>query len=702
MSPRARLVSVCVLLCSAAPFVSGACANGTLPAGEDDDASTVQPTVDGSGPILPGEDGATNADGAVKKDGATASDGAAVTPAPKLTALTPAKSPVSSSPLTIKATGSDFTASSVVEVNGTAIATAFTSPTELQATLPAAMLSAVASLSVVVTTPAPGGGTSAALTFTVENPGATATSLAPLGAVVGSAATPLTVTGTGFVTGSKVVFNGTDLTTTLLGPTSLQATIPASLLATAGTFNVTVVNPAPGGGTSAPLSFTVSTPAVQLSSVTPAAVIVGAGATSVQLVGTGFLPATQVFFNGVMIASTYVDATRMDAVIPAGSLTAVGDLPLTAKNPPPGGGTSNPVSFRVQYAAPTLSSISPASANAGSGPTLVVFAGTNFYPASQITFDGVAATTTYVSATEVRATLTAAQLANGGVLAARVTTPAPGGGTTGTQSFTVQNPGPVLTGISPSSVTAGAGNTTITLSGSGFVAQSVVRANGTNITTSFVSGTTLTAIVPAAYFVNPGNVSITVSTPNPGGGTSGAFNISVGCNTAGVDVTLGAVNNTTTLSTNFGAATNYPRISSAQTCPVTVTTSNPQPGRSWIVQNTAGVPVVLSAWAVCSSDAASGRQDDGFLAFYRRSSVPTTDADRQACTGFVSEGATGSGAYSSPESNGSAWCPGLTKANNAGITLGVCERIVVHTQPWSITSTTYTAPPTIRLRPEAP
>jgi hypothetical protein len=82
--------------------------------------------------------------------------------------------------------------------------------------------------------------------------------------------------------------------------------------------------------------------------------------------------------------------------------------------------------------------------------------------------------------------------------------------------------------------------------------------------------------------------------------------------------------------------------------------------------------------------------------------VPTADADRRACTGFVSEGTSGSNGYSSPEAGGSSWCPGLTKANGAGITLGVCERIVVQAQPWSNSSSSYTPFATVRLRPEAP
>jgi hypothetical protein len=43
-----------------------------------------------------------------------------------------------------------------------------------------------------------------------------------------------------------------------VGKTSLQATIPASDISQAGTAQVTVSNPAPGGGTSNALTFTIN------------------------------------------------------------------------------------------------------------------------------------------------------------------------------------------------------------------------------------------------------------------------------------------------------------------------------------------------------------------------------------------------------------------------------------------------------------
>ncbi|PFG73986.1 IPT/TIG domain-containing protein [Tepidiforma thermophila] len=83
------------------------------------------------------------------------------------------------------------------------------------------------------------------------------------------------------------------------------------------------------------------------------------------------------------------------------------------------------------------------------------------------------------------------------------------------------NPLPVLTSISPSSAVAGSGPVTVALTGSGFVAASEVRWNGTPLASvTFNSSTSLTAVVPAANLTAPGTFSVTVFNPAPGGGTS--------------------------------------------------------------------------------------------------------------------------------------------------------------------------------------
>jgi hypothetical protein len=83
------------------------------------------------------------------------------------------------------------------------------------------------------------------------------TQLTPSSATAGGPGFTLTVTGSGFVSGSTVQWNSATRTTTFVSGTQLTAAIPASDIASTGTANVTVTNPAPGGGTSNTVTFTV-------------------------------------------------------------------------------------------------------------------------------------------------------------------------------------------------------------------------------------------------------------------------------------------------------------------------------------------------------------------------------------------------------------------------------------------------------------
>src|SRR5262249_59521668 len=110
--------------------------------------------------------------------------------------------------------------------------------------------------------------------------------------------------------------------------------------------------------------------------------------------------------------------------------------------------------------------------------------------------------TTFVSATQLTAALTAGDTSTAGSLSITVNTP--GGGTSAAVTFTVTNPVPSLTSISPSSATAGGPGFTLTVNGSNFVSASVVQVNGANRTTTFVSSTQLTAAIPATDTASAG------------------------------------------------------------------------------------------------------------------------------------------------------------------------------------------------------
>ena len=99
---------------------------------------------------------------------------------------------------------------------------------------------------------------------------------------------------------------------------------------------------------------------------------------------------------------------------------------------------------------------------------------------------------------------------------------------TGASAVTLLNPVPVLAGISPASVSAGA--FTIAVNGNGFVAGSQVTLAGSALATTFVSSTQLTATGNEA---SAGTFSIAVVNPNPGSATSSSQNLQVASSSAG-------------------------------------------------------------------------------------------------------------------------------------------------------------------------
>jgi hypothetical protein len=84
--------------------------------------------------------------------------------------------------------------------------------------------------------------------------------LVPGAVAPGSPEFSLTIHGAGFVSESTINWNGTPLATTFESAGKLTAVVPAGNVSTPGTVNVTVVSPAPGGGSSNPVPFTIIEP----------------------------------------------------------------------------------------------------------------------------------------------------------------------------------------------------------------------------------------------------------------------------------------------------------------------------------------------------------------------------------------------------------------------------------------------------------
>jgi hypothetical protein len=545
---------------------------------------------------------------------------------PTLTSLSPSSGTAGAAAQPLTLNGSNFVSTSTVTYNGVAHTPTFINSTQLTITLSASDQASAGNYAVVVTDPAPGGGASKSLSFTVVNAVPTITSLSPASATVKATSQAVTINGTGFVSTSTVTYNGVAHTATYVSSAQLKITLSASDLATSGTYPVVVTNPAPGGGVSNSASFTVGNAVPSITSLSPASAAVGAAAQTVTINGSNFLSTSTVTYNAVTHPATYVSSTRLKITLSASDQATAGTYPVVVTNPAPGGGASNALNFNVNNPVPTLTSLSPTSALAGTTSQTLTLNGANFLSNSTVTYHSVAHTPTFLSSTQLTIALTASDLATGGTYGVAVTNPAPGGGTSSTLNFTVNNLVPTLTSLSPSSGTAGAAAQTLTLNGSNFVSTSTVTYNGVAHTPTFINSTQLTITLSASDQASAGNYAVVVSNPAPGGGASKSLSFTVvngvpaitslspASGTAGTTSQAVTINGTGFVSTSTvtynGVAHAATYVSSAQlkitlsasnlatsgTYPVVVTNPAPGGGASTPMNFTVGnaVPAITS------------------------------------------------------------------------------------------------------------
>ncbi len=350
---------------------------------------------------------------------------------------------------------------------------------------------------------------------------------------------------------------GTDFTVTTASPLTFAggtttATITGTLTpAAAGTANKTVTftlgTPTAGAvdGTPATNTLTIAEPAAAaptLTGISPNSVAAGSGDTTITLTGTNFTPASVAQDNGTSLSTTYLSPTQLTAVVPAADLTTAGaeSIAVATPNEP----TTSAVPLAVTQPQDTLTSISPGSTFARVATT-VTLTGANFTSGSVVGLvnDGTLPTT-FVSPTQLMVTFPAGFSAG----SYQVFVSTPNEAATATQPFTIL-PDPMLTAVSPNAVTAGAPATTITLTGTGFTANTVAAFNGTPLATTYVSPTQLTAVVPTADLTTAAVDAITVVLPNVP--TTGSAQFTV--NPAGV----GSVQFATGSESTAGTATTF-------------------------------------------------------------------------------------------------------------------------------------------------
>ncbi len=152
---------------------------------------------------------------------------------------------------------------------------------------------------------------------------------------------------------------------------------------------------------------------------------------------------------------------------------------------------------RFTFAAPVITGFSPLSGTPG---TVVTITGTELTGTTAVTVNGVAASFTVNSATQITATVPV------GATTGPVAITTPGGTVTSTTNFIVV-PVPTLTSFTPTTGTVG---TAVVLTGTEFTGTTAVSFNGTAASFTVNSATQITATVPTG--ATTGTIAIT--TPN--------------------------------------------------------------------------------------------------------------------------------------------------------------------------------------------
>ena len=342
------------------------------------------------------------------------------------------------------------------------------------------------------------------------------------------------------------------------------------------------------GGTSSTSSndlLNVLPPSPTLTSLNPSSGAAGGG-NNVILTGINFTGATDVNFGPVDISTVCgsgicfsIDSDTQITVqnVPA---HAAGGVPVTVTTP---GGTTGSKTYTYVAAAPTLSSVAPASGSTLGGNN-VVLAGTNFTGATDVNFGPVDISTVCGSGTcfsidsDTQITVRNVPAHAAGGVPVTVTTP---GGTSASKTYTYATPPPTLTNLNPTSGSTLGGNDVV-LTGTNFTGATDVNFGPADITNICGSGTCFSIDTSTQITVSnvpahaAGGVSVNVTTP---GGTTGSktytyvtpsptltnLSPSSGSTPGGNTVTLTGTNLTGATDVNFGP-TDITNICGTGTC----------------------------------------------------------------------------------------------------------------------------------------
>src|SRR3954451_5164633 len=431
-------------------------------------------------------------------------------PAPTISLLDPNTIPAGSNAFDMSVIGTNFVNGASVRVNGTAHSTTFVSATKLTVRIVSSDISAPGTPAITVRNP--DGKISSSVTFTVTAANQPQlTSMSPNSVTAKSGAFTLTVKGTNFINGAHVNVNSASHTATFIDSTTLTTTITSSEIFNPGTLSISVTNPGTGSPTSGALTLTVvASDAPVISSLSPVSVIAGSGAINVVINGSGFVSTDTTYLNGSQRQFTFISSTQAAISLQPADTATTGSFAITVKHI--NGSTSAPATFNVTNSAggPAVTSLSPSWAPVNGAPFTLTINGSGFTDDSIVQFDASPRQTTFVSITKLTVPVFASDLTSAKQI--QITVLTPGFPESTPVPLTIAIIPPVITSISPSTVTAGDVGFNLTINGTGFSTSSQISVNGVSHLPQFDPSTgTLSTSVLGNEIAAPGTLDVTVT-----------------------------------------------------------------------------------------------------------------------------------------------------------------------------------------------
>jgi len=282
--------------------------------------------------------------------------------------------------------------------------------------------------------------------LTIAQPQPLITSLSPSSADAGGAGFTLTINGANFTSSSKARFDTTWLSATFISSTQLTVKIPASLIASAGSYGFQIY--IGGIGWSPSATFTVNPAPPAITSLSPATLNAGGAGFMMTIKGTAFTPASTSMWGTTALGTVYTSPTQLIAAVPASLIVEPGTASVTVTTE---AGTSVPVSVTIKQGKPAITSLSPGLATVGGQAFTLTINGQYFTPSTTVKWGSTPLTATYVDETQLTVAVPVNLISSTGTATITVTTTA---GTSTPATFTVY-PAPKIINTTIPSGTAG-------------------------------------------------------------------------------------------------------------------------------------------------------------------------------------------------------------------------------------------------------